>query len=128
MTFAATQALNDAMLVSGISNWLDADPVNPAYAILYDAGAVALVTMIFTKPAATLIAHKLVFAQAQSGGDMIGTQGSAVSFQLFNGAGELGGLGDVSDMAGAGSLKVSGTTGTLLYQGARAILGSLKFA
>jgi hypothetical protein len=128
MTFTATQALNDAMLSGGIDGFLDADPVNPAYAILYDASAVALVTMLFARPAATLVAHALVFQQGNPLGDFIGTQGSAVSFELYSGAGVLGGSGDVSSMAGTGALKVSGTTDTLLYQGARAILGSLKFA
>lgn len=128
MTFTATQALNDAMLVGGIAAALDDHVTNPAYAILLDGAAVALVTLLFAKPAVTLVAHALVFAQGQLGGDLILTQGNAATFALYSGTGVLLGSGDVSDMAGTGALKVSGTTGTLLYQGARAILGSLKFA
>jgi hypothetical protein len=124
MTFAQTVEVDDAMLL-GIAALLDAHP-NPAYAVLFDSADVALVTMVFAKPAASLVAHELVFAQGQAGGDMILVQGSAAKFELRNGAGVLLGSGDVSDMNGAGTLKVGGTTGTLLYEGARAILGELK--
>jgi hypothetical protein len=127
MTFVATQELNDAMLVGGIDAALDDDPTNHAYAVLFDAAAVPLVTMVFAKPAATLVAHELVFAQADPTGDFILTQGNAASFELYSGANQLLLSGDVSDEAGTGALKVKGTTGTLLYAGARAILGELKF-
>jgi hypothetical protein len=127
MSFTATQVLSDAMLVGGIDGALDDDPTNHAYAILFDGSAVALVTMVFAKPAATLIAHALVFAQDDLSGDFILTQGNAATFELYSGAGVLLGTGDVSDMAGTGALKVSGTTGTLLFAGARAVLGELKF-
>lgn len=131
MSFTATQALNDAMLVGGIAAALEADPVNPAYAIVF-AGANALVTMVFTRPSTTLTAHALVFSQASASGDLITTQGSADNFKLYNGVGTLLGSGDVTPLvmsdgsAGTGALQISGTTGTLLYAGARAILGSLK--
>lgn len=127
MTFTATQALNDAMLSGGIDGILDADPVNPAYANVKDGGGVTLVTVVFARPAAVLVGHELVFEQGDLTGDMILVQGSAASFDLFNGAGVALGTGDVSDLAGTGAMKVSGTTGTLLYEGARAILGELKF-
>lgn len=125
MTFTATQALNDAMLVGGIAAILDVH-TNPAYAVLYQ-GTTALVTVVFAKPAATLIDHELVFAQGELAGDMIVTQGDADTFELFNGAGTLLGSGDVTDAAGSGALKISGTLGTRLYAGARAILHELKF-
>jgi len=124
MSFTQTIEASDAML-QGFAGLLDAD-ANPAYAVLFDGAAVALVTVVFARPAATLVAHELRFAQAQAGGDMILVQGNAASFKLYNGAGVLLLSGDVSDMAGAGALKISGTTGTLLYEGARAILGELK--
>lgn len=128
MSFTPTQALSDAMLVGGVAGALDDHPTNPAYANISDGSAVALVTLVFTKPAAALVAHELVFAQENGIGDFIPTQGNAASFDLYSGAGVLLGTGDVSDMAGSGALKVSGTTGTLLYAGARAILGEFKFA
>jgi hypothetical protein len=127
MSFVATQELNDAMLVGGIDSALDDDAMNHAYAILFDGAAVPLVTMVFSKPAATLIDHTLVFDQQDPSGDFILTQGNAASFQLYSGANRLLLSGDVSDEAGSGALKLRGTTGTLLYAGARAILGELKF-
>ena len=127
MTFTATQALNDAMLFGGIDAALDDDPTNPAYALLFDAGDVTLVTLLFAKPAAALVAHALVFEQGDPTGDFILNQGSATHFELYSAAGILLGEGDVTDMVGAGALKISGTTGTLLYAGARAILGEMKF-
>lgn len=127
MIFTPSQALKDARLVGGINSALDDHVTNHAYAILYDATPVALVTMVFAKPAASMVAHELVFAQGDLTGDFITTQGSAVSFELYSGSGVLLGAGDVTDMLGTGALKVSGTTGTLLYGGARAILGLLKF-
>lgn len=126
MSFTATQALNDSMLVGGVNSALDDHPTNHAYAILYDAAAVPLVTMLFTKPAVALVAHELVFDQDSASGDLILTQGNAATFSLYSAAGVLLGAGDVTDMAGAGPLKISGTTGTLLYAGARAILGEMK--
>jgi len=127
MSFTPSQVLSDAMLVGGIDNALDDHPTNHAYANIFDGSAVALVTMVFAKPAAALVAHELVFAQANTSGDFIPTQGNAAAFELYSGAGVLLGSGDVTDMAGSGALKVSGTTGTLLFAGARAILGELKF-
>jgi hypothetical protein len=127
MTFVATQALNDAMLVGGVDSALDDHPTNHAYANIFDGSAVALVTMVFAKPAAALLAHELVFAQDNASGDFIPTQGNAAAFELYSGAGVLLGIGDVTDMTGSGALKVSGTTGTLLFAGARAILGEMKF-
>lgn len=127
MSFTPTQAFRDARLVGGLLAALDDHVTAHAYAVIYDGAAVALVTMVFTKPAAVLVAHELVFDQEDSSGDFIPTQGNAASFDLFSGAGVLLGSGDVTSMAGSGALKISGTPGTLLYQGARAILGVLKF-
>lgn len=127
MSFTPTQALRDARLVGGLLSALDDDPTAHAFAVIYDGAAVVLTTMVFAKPAASLVAHELVFAQEAAGGDFITTQGNASTFDLFSGTNVLLGSGDVSDLAGTGALKVSGTTGTLLYAGARAILGALKF-
>jgi hypothetical protein len=124
MTFIQTGDTSDAMLL-GVAALLDAH-TDPAYAVLFDGGGVALVTLVFAKPAAQLVAHELVFSQGQLGGDMILVQGNAATFELYNGEGVLLGSGDVSDLSGTASLKISGTTGTLLYEGARAILGELK--
>ena len=126
MTFTATAALNNAMLVGGIAATLDADPVSPAYALLF-AGTKSLVTIMFARPAATLTANKLRLSQASASGDLITEQGSADNFMLYNGAGVLLGSGDVTASGGAGALTIGGTAGTMLYAGARAILGELTF-
>lgn len=126
MSFTPSQAFKDARLIGGIAALIDTDPLNAAYANLLDGTGVALVTLVFARPAVSLVDHALVFAQGESAGDMILTQGNAAAFDLYNGAGTLLGSGDVSDEAGAGALKISGTTGTLLYAGARAILAELK--
>lgn len=126
-TFVHSVDTNDAMLL-GVAALLDA-VADPAYAILFE-GTTALVTMVFAKPAAALIAHELVFEQGDAGGDLILVQGEADSFELYNGAGVLIGAGDVTEAAGTGALKVSGTAPgtTLLYAGARAILAEMKMA
>jgi len=128
MSFTPSQDLLDAMLVGGIDGILDAHPTINAYAIVYSASDTALVTIDFARPAATLVAHQLLFAQNEAGGDQIFAQGNGAYFKLFNGGGTYLGQGDVSDLAGTGAMKISGTTGTLLYAGARAILGTFAFA
>lgn len=91
-------------------------------------GAPPLVAITLKKPCGTLINRALVLQQADAGGDLITAQGSAVWARWVNGAGVIVGEGDVSDATGTGAFKVSGTTGTLLYAGARAILGVTEVA
>lgn len=123
MTWTQTQAFDDACLVGGVAALIDAS-TSPAYAILYE-GATELVTLVFDQPAVALVDHALEFSQASPSGDMIVTQGDADTFELYNGDDVLLGTGDVTDAAGSGALKISGTTGTRLYAGARAILDEL---
>lgn len=120
MSFTQTQAFDDACLVGGVLAALDAG-ANPAYAIIYQ-GTTELVTLVFTKPAAVLVNHRLEFDQADASGDLIHTQGDADNFKLFSGENVLFGTGDVTDAAGTGAMKITGTTGTRFYAGARAIL------
>lgn len=126
MSFTQTDALTDAMIL-GAAAMVDVDS-DPGYAIIFDNAAVALVTVVFAQPSGAFVDHEWVFEQGDPSGDIILVQGNADNFALYNGAGTLLGTGDVTDMAGSGTLKVSGTTGTLLYAGARAILGELKLA
>jgi hypothetical protein len=123
MSFTQTQVFDDACLVGGVAALID-DSVNPAYAVLYE-GATPLVTLVFAQPAVALVAHALAFEQADPTGDLIPVQGDADNFELYNGDAVLLGTGDVTDSAGSGALKISGTTGTRLYLGARAILDEL---
>lgn len=124
MAFTQTQAVSDAMLVGGVAALIDAS-ASAAYATLYE-DATPLVTIVFAQPAVALVDHELVFMQAEVGGDLILVQGDADRFELYNGDDVLLGEGDVSDEMGSGTLKISGTTGTRLYAGARAILDELK--
>ena len=125
-TLVASEAVNDALLDGGLAHLIN-DGVDPAYAILYES-TTALVTMLFASPAVTLVNHELVFAQGNVGGDFITSQGDADRFELHTATGLLIGYGDVTDAAGSGTLKISGTTGTRLYAGARAILDELKLS
>ena len=89
----------------------------------YDASDNLLVTMVLTKPCGTITGGQLVLTQAALGGDQITVQGAATRAEWINGNGDLVGSGNATDEAGAGPFKVSGTTGTLLYAGAYALLG-----
>lgn len=129
--------LNDAMLSGGADTLINAS-TDPAYALIFDTtrpvtpgGPVVdtpLVTLLFAMPACSLVAHQLVFFQGEPTGDQILVQGNATWARLFNGDGVWLGDCDVTDALGAGPLKISGTTGTLLYAGARAILDELVMA
>lgn len=88
-----------------------------------DPGAPPLVAMVLKKPCGTIVNHAIVLEQALAVGDLITVQGSALWARWVNGAGVVVGEGAASDAAGTGVFKISGTTGTLLYAGARAILG-----
>jgi hypothetical protein len=135
MTFVSSVDLHDALLVGGAQAWLDAGSSN-AYIEVYAStqpspgdpvGDAPLVIMVLAKPSTILLAHRLVFIQSDLGGDLINTQGNMTWGRLYNGAGVWAGDGTASDDAGSGDFKVTGTTGTLLYAGARAILGLTTF-
>lgn len=83
-----------------------------------------LATLTLTKPCGTVTAGALTLEQADAAGDLILDTGSALWARWVNGSDELVADCTVSDSAGAGDIKLSGTTGTLLYAGAYARLGS----
>lgn len=95
----------------------------------YDASDNLLVTMVLTKPCGTIVSDKLVLTQASLSGDQITTQGTAVRAEWINGNGDLVGTGlvtfdgDTDPVTSQYPFKVAGTTGTLLYAGAYALLG-----
>lgn len=124
---------NDGRLDGGLRQWMDLG-AGKAYVEFYDsvrpttpgdptAGTV-LATLHFAKPCASLISHQLVFTQDDPGADIIAVQGSASWARIYNGAGTWMADCDVTNAAGSGPLKISGTTGTLLYAGALVILAS----
>lgn len=95
---------------------------------MYDVSNNLLVSMDLQKPCGTLTAGVIVLHQYNAAGDLILLDGSAVMGQWINGNGDLVAQGDVSDSAGSGDFKVSGTTGTALYAGAYALLGTTSLS
>ena len=124
MTLAISIAHNNARL-QATADYADAGALNSRIR-LYDVADVLLVTLTLAKPCGAIVANKLVLEQADPTGDMIPVQGSATKGVWINGANEVVGEGTVTDEAGDGDFKISGTTGTLLYAGARAILGTTQ--
>ena len=91
---------------------------------MYDASNNLLVSMSLKKPSGTIIGGFIVLQQFNATGDLILLDGDAVLGKLVNGNGVLMAQGDVTDAAGLGPFKLSGTTGTTLYAGAYALLGA----
>lgn len=87
------------------------------------AGAAPLVEMVLSDPCGVIVSNTLVLTQADVTGDLITVQGSALWGRWLSGNGSIVMDGDCTDEAGTGFFKLSGTSGTLLYAGARAILG-----
>jgi hypothetical protein len=84
-----------------------------------------LVEIILKKPCGTVNGSGLiVLEQATAGGDLIASTGAALTGDWINGDGDLVARGTVSDSAGTGDFKLQGTSGTTLYAGGSAILGT----
>jgi len=131
MTFAISAAHNESRL-AGTRNFADTGVQNSRI-MLYatsqpalgaDPGGAPLVTLLLAKPCGTVTGNALTLVQADLGGDLIMDTGSVVWARWVNGDDALVADGTVSDSAGTGDIKLAGTTGTLLYAGARALLGS----
>jgi hypothetical protein len=131
-----SQAWYDAAFVGGIQALLDAGgSAAPAYLLVYNgtqpsagasaSGSTLLTTMVMAYPATSLIAHKLTLAQGNLAGDFVTTQGVANWARLMNGNNVW--IADGSVSATSGDFIVTGTTSTLLYAGARAILGLTRW-
>ena len=88
-----------------------------------DPLAAPLVEITLTKPCGAIDAGVLTLVQADPGGDLIAETGTALWARWINGDEMHVADGSVTDAAGDGDFKVSGTAGTLLYAGARALLG-----
>ncbi len=89
-----------------------------------DALATPLVEITLAKPCGVIDAGVLTLIQADAGGDLIAETGTALWARWVNGDEMHVADGSASDAAGDGDFKVSGTTGTILYAGARALLGN----
>ena len=131
MTLAISAAHNAARL-QGTLGFADAGAQNARirlYATVRpvtggDAIAAPLVEITLAKPCGAIDAGVLTLVQAEAGGDLIAQTGTALWARWVNGDEILIADGSVSDAAGDGDFKVSGTTGTMLYAGARALLGT----
>ena len=113
LTFADTGARNSRIRIYGTAR-----PATGG-----DALAAPLVEITLAKPCGVIDAGALTLIQADAGGDLIAETGTALWARWVNGDEMLIADGSVSDAAGDGDFKVSGTTGTMLYAGARALLG-----
>lgn len=150
MNFSLSLDANDARL-AGLAAWLDTGAGNASIDLFAtdqppvpgdSAGGAPLATIHLAKPCASVIAHELVFEQLDPEADQIATQGGVKWARLYSAAGVWAADGDASDLGGnvtepdgsltpvvgGGAFKISGTTGTLFYAGALAILGELKLA
>ena len=85
---------------------------------------VPLVEIVLANPCGVVTAHTLVLQQLSSAGDLIVSTGSAMWARWVTGDGVLVADGTVSDAAGNGDFRISGTSGTTLYAGGRALLGA----
>ena len=114
LAFADTGAQN-----SRIRLYATARPATGA-----DPQASPLVEITLAKPCGAIDAGMLTLVQADAGGDLIADTGTALWARWVNGDEMHVADGSVTDASGDGDFKVSGTAGTLLYAGARALLGT----
>lgn len=131
MTLAISASHNNARL-QGTLAFADAGAQNSRIRIYGtdrpatggDPLAAPLVEITLAKPCGAIDAGVLTLVQADAGGDLIAETGTALWARWVNGDEMHVADGSVSDAAGDGDFKVSGTAGTLLYAGARALLGT----
>ena len=88
-----------------------------------DPGGGLLVEILLSKPCGEINASVLTLKQSEPSGDLILETGTALWARWINGRDEVVADGSVSDAAGIGDFKLSGTSGTVLYSGAHALLG-----
>jgi len=114
ITFADTGLLNSRIML-----YASTQPAPGAA-----PGDTPLVEILLTKPCGSIVANALVLTQALPGGDLIAASGAAVWARWVNGNDDIVADGTLTDSAGAGDFKLAGSTGTLIYAGGRAILGT----
>lgn len=86
-------------------------------------GGTPVATIILAKPCGLVSGSQMGLHQNDLSGDLIDVTGTVLWARWVNGDGALVADGTVSDNAGTGDLKLSGTAGTLLYAGGRVLLG-----
>jgi len=131
MTLAISTAHNNARLAATAA-YADTGVLNSRimlYASTQPApgaapGDTPLVEILLAKPCGAVVADVLVLSQAAPAGDLIAASGAALWGRWINGNDDIVADGTVSDAAGSGDFKLSGSTGTAIYAGGRAVLGT----
>lgn len=115
-----SQALNEARLQAVITFLASGTP--NAYVSIFDADDIKLVDISLAEPLGTVADNLLTITATDEA--MITTSGTASYAKVFNGDGALGWHCDVTDLNGAGPLKLSQAQ---LYAGGyvRLVSGSL---
>ena len=93
-----------------------------------DAGGLPLATVVLAAPCGTVASGVAQLLQADVSGDLIASTGDAVWARWVAADGEVLADGDATAAAGAGPFKLTGTDGTRLYAGGRAILGAVALS
>lgn len=135
MSFDPSTTHNTARLDGGTLALANSGPANsriyffatPKPELGGDPGGTALVQVTLSKPCGVITGGVLALTQADPTGDMITASGAALWARWVNGDGVLMGDGTVSDSApdSTGFFKLAGTSGTMLYAGARLLLGTI---
>jgi len=90
------------------------------------AGDVTLAVIVLAVPCGEIVGNALVLDQADPEGDLIAATGAAVQAHWYSYDNALLATGAVTDAAGAGPFRLSGSVGTQLFAGGRAILGTTE--
>ncbi len=131
MIIYRSQLWRDARLEGGLRYFLSTGTLHGLILEVFDGvipvdGATPvgnlLATMLLDDPA--FVAHALVLTQTDPAGDLIIEEGDATFGRLISPNGDWACDGDITVEGGGGVFELTGTTGTHLYAGARAILGT----
>lgn len=82
-----------------------------------------LCSVVLDKPCGVIASGVLTLSQLDTSGDMIMLTGEATWARWVNGDEVIMADGSVSDSAGTGDFKIAGATGTIIYAGARLVIG-----
>lgn len=137
MIWIPSQDFKDARLVGGLQAFLNAGTADKPRLNIYDGampvgGAAPAGTLLVSVRLSSIEfdgdLHALVVEQFDPAeGDIIGATGSASVGRLLNPAGTWVGDGDVTEAAGTGMFKLTGTVGTTLLLGGKAFITAGAF-
>lgn len=130
MTLAISVDHNEARLAATVA-FADSGPLASRIFLYHtvrpdfgaDPGAAPLAVLSLAKPCGVVANGVLSLVQGDGYGDLVLATGQAVWARWVNGFDALVADGSVSDDAGSGDFKISGTVGGLLFAGAYVVLG-----